>query len=126
MEPNRKHEVLELVRRAPVAKRHSLTALGLPRSTYYRWQRRWRTAGDGGLVDQRPAPGRVWNKPRPQEEAAIHTEALRQPDRSPRELACWLIDHAGCAVSKSTVYRVLKRHGPIREVKVVGFPAGPE
>jgi hypothetical protein len=41
-------------------------------------------------------------------------------------LACWLIDHAGCAVSESTVYRVLKRHGLIREVKVVGFPAGPE
>ena len=68
----------------------------------------------------------VWNRIRPAEEAAIQAEALRQPDRSPRELACWLIDRAGCAVSESTVYRVLKRHGLIREVKVVGFPAGPE
>ena len=50
----------------------------------------------------------------------------RQPDRSPRELACWLMDHGGFAVSESTVYRVLKRYGLIREVKVVGFPAGPE
>jgi len=68
----------------------------------------------------------VWNRLSPHEEAAIRAEALRQPDRSPRELACWLTDHAGFAVSESTVYRVLKRHGLIREVKVVGFPAGPE
>jgi RNA-directed DNA polymerase len=126
MEPNRKQEVLELVRRAPVAKRRSLAALGLPRSSYYRWQRRWRAVGEVGLADRRPAPGTVWNKLRPQEEGAIHAEALRQPDRSPRELACWLTDHAGFTVSESTVYRVLKRHGLIREVKVVGFPAGLE
>ncbi len=43
-----------------------------------------------------------------------------------RELACWLTDRAGFAVSESTVYRVLKRHGPIRPVTVLGFPAGPE
>ncbi len=126
MHPDRKREVLELVRRAPVAKRQSLAALGLPRSTYYRWQRRWRAAGEAALADRRPAPGSVWNRLQPQEAAAIHAEALRQPDRSPRELACWLTDHAGFTVSESTVYRVLKRHGLIREVKVVGFPAGPE
>jgi transposase InsO family protein len=126
MHAERKREVLELVRRAPVAKQQSLAALGLPRSTYSRGQGRWRQAGDSGLVDRRPAPGTVWNRIRPAEEAAIRTEALRQPDRSPRELACWLIDHAGCAVSESTVCRVLTRHGLIREVKLVGFPAGPE
>ena len=68
----------------------------------------------------------MWNQLRPQEEAAIHAEAPRQPDRSLRELACWLTDHAGFAVSESMVYSVLKRHGLIREVTVVGFPAGPE
>ena len=76
--------------------------------------------------DQRLQPGTVWNRLRPGEEARIRAEALRQPDWSPRELACWLTDHAGFAVSESTVYRVLKRHGLIRPVAVLGFPAGPE
>ncbi|MGB8590790.1 MAG: hypothetical protein WA755_12960 [Candidatus Acidiferrales bacterium] len=51
---------------------------------------------------------------------------MREPDRSPREVACWLSDHAGFGVSESNVYRVLKGHGLIREVKVLGFPAGKE
>jgi len=52
--------------------------------------------------------------------------ALREPDRSSREVACWLSDYAGFAVSESSVYRVLKRHGLVRERKVLGFPAGKE
>ncbi len=126
MSPDRKRAVIELVRRAPVAKQQALAELGLPASTYFRWQRRWRQRGDAGLHDQRPQPGTAWNRLRPVEDARIRAEALRQPDRSPRELACWLTDHAGFAVSESTVYRVLKRHGLIRAVAVLGFPAGPE
>ena len=53
-------------------------------------------------------------------------EALRQPELSSRELACWVTDQAGFSVSESSVYRRLKRHGLIREVKVRGLPAGPE
>ncbi len=126
MGPERKREVIELVRRSPLPKRQTLAELGLPRSTYYRWQRRFRQQGEVGLVDRRPQPGTVWNRLTPQEEERILVEALRQPDRSPRELAYWLTDHAGFSVSESTVYRVLKRHGLIREVKPVGFPAGKE
>ncbi len=126
MGPERKREVIELVRRSPLLKRQTLAELGLPRSTYYRWQRRFRQQGEGGLVDRRPQPGTVWNRLTPQEEERILAEALRQPDRSARELAYWLTDHAGFSVSESTVYRVLKRHGLIRAVKPVGFPAGKE
>jgi hypothetical protein len=63
---------------------------------------------------------------KPEEENAILGAALREPDRSLREVACWLSDHAGSALSESSVYRVLKRHGLIREVQVLGFPAGKE
>jgi putative transposase len=41
-------------------------------------------------------------------------------------VACRWSDPAGLAVSESSVYRVLKRHGLIREVKVLGLPAGKE
>ena len=126
MEPGRKREVIELVRRSPVEKKQTLLELGLSASTYYRWQQRYREQGEAGLVDRRPQPGTVWNRMKPEEENAILGAALREPDRSPREVACWLSDHAGFAVSESSVYRVLKRHGLIREVKVLGFPAGKE
>jgi putative transposase len=122
----RKQEILMLVNRSPVTKGETLRELGIARSTFYRWQRRYRQQGEAGLVDRRPEPGSVWNRLRPAEQEAILREALRQPDRSPRELACHISDHHGFAVSESTVYRILKQHGLVREVKLQGFPAGKE
>ena len=52
MKPERKWEVIELVRRSPVAKKEMLAELGLAASTFYRCQRRYREQGDVGLVDQ--------------------------------------------------------------------------
>jgi glycerol dehydrogenase-like iron-containing ADH family enzyme len=72
------------------------------------------------LVDRRPQPGTVWNRLRPQEEETILREALRQPELSSRELACWVTDQGGFSVSESSIYRLLKRHGLIHEVEVVG------
>ena len=126
MKPERKREVIELVRRSPVAKKETLAGLSLPPSTYYRWQRRYRDEGEVGLVDRRPQPATIWNRLRPEEEQTILRAALQEPDHSPREIACWISDHAGFTVSESSVYRVLKRHGLVREVNGVGFPAGPE
>jgi putative transposase len=126
MSTGRKREVIELVRRSPLPKKATLAELGVARSTYYRWQRRMRQQGELGLVDRRPQPGAVWNRLQPEEQDAILREALRQPDLSPRELSFCLIDHFGISVSESSVYRVLKRHGLGREVKVEGFPAGKE
>ena len=126
MKPERKREVIELVRRSPVAKKETLAELGLAPSTYYRWQRRHRCEGEAGLVDRRLQPGTIWNRLRPEEETTILNVALREPDHSPREIACWISDNAGFGISESSVYRVLKRHGLVREVKLEGFPAGKE
>ena len=126
MSTAKKREVIELVRRSPQAQSHTLAELGMACSTYYRWQRRFRTEGEAGLVDKKPEPESVWNRLRPEERDSIVREALRQPDRSPRELACWLTDHAGFTVSESTVYRVMKRHGLIPEIRPETFPAGKE
>jgi putative transposase len=126
MGAERKWEVIDLVRRSPLSKARTLEELGIPRSTYYRWQRRYRQQGEAGLVDRRPQPGTVWNRLTPQEEETVLREALRQPELSSRELACWVTDQAGFSVSESSVYRLLKRHGLIREVQVLGFPAGKE
>ncbi len=126
MKPEKKRAVIELVRRSPVPKKETLMELGLSASTYYRWQRRYREAGEAGLVDRRPQPGTIWNRLRPEERKEILTVARAEPDRSSREIACWLSDHAGFSVSESSVYRVLKLHRLVPDRPVVGFPAGPE
>jgi putative transposase len=97
---SKKLEIITLVNRSPVSKGETLLELGMPRSTFYRWQRRYRQQGEAGLVDRRPEPGSVWNRLRPTEQESI--------------------------VAESTVYRILKRHGLVRAVKLQGFPAGKE
>ena len=109
-----------------MTKKETLLELGLSASTFYRWQRRYRSEGEAGLVDRRPQPATIWNRLRPEEERIILQAALREPDHSPREIACWISDNAGFAISESSVYRVLKRHGLVREVQLEGFPASRE
>lgn len=77
MKPESKREVIDLVRRSPVTKKESRRELGLPASTYYRWQRRHRLEGDAGLVDRRPQPGTIWNRLRPEEVETILVVASR-------------------------------------------------
>jgi RNA-directed DNA polymerase len=126
MSAEKKRELIELVRRSPQPKRTTIAELGLARSTFYRWQRRYRDQGEAGLADRKPDPRAVWNRLRPQEKTAILETALQQPDLSPRELACRLTDHAGFTVSEATVYRVLKQYGLNRTIALVGFPASKE
>jgi transposase len=73
---DKKRELIELVRRAPQAKRRTIAELGLARSTFCRWQRRYRDQGEAGLVDRKPGPSAVWNRLRPQEETVIVETAL--------------------------------------------------
>ena len=126
MKLERKREVIELVRRSPGTKKETLRELGLSASTFYRWQQRYRSKGEAGLVDRRPQAGTIWNRLRPEEEQTILRAALREPDHSPREIACWISDEAGFSISESSVYRVLKRHGLAREVKWESVAAGQE
>lgn len=94
-----KREIIEMVRRSPLAKKWTLADLGITRSTFYRWQRRQRLCGDAGLVDRKPDPAAVWNRLQPEERDAILREAMRQPELSPRKLAFHLIDRVGVSVS---------------------------
>ena len=52
--------------------------------------------------------------------------ALLYPEWSPREVSCNITDHCGFTISKSSVYRILKVEGLIREVQQKTFPAGAE
>lgn len=46
----------------------------------------------------RSEPGTIWNRLRPEEEQTILIVALREPDYSPREIACSISDNAGFAI----------------------------
>ncbi len=66
------------------------------------------------MVD-RPVGSRIpWNRLRPDEGSTILAAAREAPELSSRQLAVWLTDHEGFAVSPSTVYRILKREGLVK------------
>jgi putative transposase len=93
-------------------KQQTLVELGVPRSTYYRWRRAqpghglWLYSGD----ERRP-----WNQLTPEEDAKILAAARESPELSSRQLAAWITDNANFAVSESTVYRILRREGLVKQ-----------
>lgn len=89
-------------------KRQALMALGIPRSSYYRWRR------CEGLEPHSGDRGRPWNRITPEEESKILTVAREYTELSSRQLSAWSTDNAGFAVSESTVYRILRREGLVK------------
>jgi len=87
-------------------KRRKLGELGIPKSTYYRW--RQHQARGLGLHKQ------TWNRLTPEDEAVILTVAGEVPEWRSRQLAVWLTDRKGLAVSESTVYRLLRQEGLVK------------
>ncbi|MFC1979486.1 hypothetical protein ACFLVS_01220 [Chloroflexota bacterium] len=54
----------------------------------------------------------------PEEEGRIQASAWEFPELSSRQLAAWITDNAGFAVSESTVYRILRREGLVKRPEV--------
>ena len=100
--------ILTQVENQPKGKRQALMALGIPKSSYYRWRR------CDGLESHSGDRGRPWNRITLEEENKILTVARESPDLSSRQLAAWITDNAGFAVSESTVYRILRREGLVK------------
>jgi transposase InsO family protein len=97
--------ILAQVEKQPGGKRQALTALGIPKSSYYRWRR-----GQIGSGNRR----KPWNRITPVEEVRILAVAREYPDLSSRQLSAWITDNEGFAVSESTVYRILRREGLVK------------
>ena len=90
----------------------TLSALGVSRTTYYRWQRT--AALRVGEWPCRPPPQPVQPyEALPEEKAAVKEYALKHPELRHRELAWRMVDEDVAYVSSSTVYRIL------REAKLV-------
>jgi transposase InsO family protein len=97
--------VLAQVETLARCKRQALMALGIPKSSYYRWRQGQPYSGNR----KRP-----WNRLTPGEENKVLAIARESPELSCRQLSAWITDNKGFAVSESTVYRILRREGLVK------------
>ena len=109
-----KAAIMAMVETLARRKRQALSELGIARSTYYRW----RQGQCHGLESHSGYRGRPWNRITPEEEGRILASAREFPELSSRQLAAWITDNAGFAVSESTVYRILRREGLVKRPEV--------
>jgi len=109
-----KAAIMAMVETLARRKRQALSELGIARSTYYRW----RQGQCDGLESHSGYRGRPWNRITPEEEGRILALAWEFPELSSRQLAAWITDNAGFAVSESTVYRILQREGLVKRLEV--------
>jgi transposase InsO family protein len=105
-----KMEVIKVVENSKLSAKRTLQELNINRSTFYNWYKRFLESGFDGLVDNYHPRKQTWNIIPPWERQNIVEVALEQPEKSPRELACYITDHYGYFVSESSVYRILKAH----------------
>ena len=106
-----KLEIIRLVERSPLPVRDTLTKLGIPRATFYRWYDRHRQGGPDALADRAPRAERVWNRISQAVRDSVIQLALDQPALSPRELAARFTDTKSYFISEASVYRLLKAQG---------------
>jgi hypothetical protein len=61
-ESKRKKAILEAVKRSSASVKATLQELGLPQSTYYKWQKRYKSKGLNGLQTGNPVSDDVWKR----------------------------------------------------------------
>lgn len=121
-----KLNILRMAECSGLPKADVLKKFDIPERTYYRWQRRFRLSGRLGLVDIKIRKSRPWNRLLDEEREIVMDMATLYPVLSSRELACKITDKCSFSVSESTVYRLLKNAGLIREHIARTFPASDE
>ena len=97
--------VLSQVENQSKGKRQVLRALGISKSSYYRWRQ-----GQPYSRNRR----RPWNRITPEEDDKVLALAREFPEFSSRQLSTWITDHEAFAISESTVYRILRREGLVK------------
>src|SRR6056297_2553166 len=103
-----KLEIIRTVEASHLPARQTLSMLGIPRTTYYRWYDRWSEGGLDVLEDTVPHPRDGWHRLPDETRAEIIEFALEHEDLTPRELAVKYTDERQYFVSESSVYRILK------------------
>lgn len=121
-----KMEIIRLVEDSELPVKHTLDELGVAKSTFYRWYRRYEQEGYEGLSNRPPTARRFWNKIPEDEKAGVVETALERPEMSPRELAWHITDTKGTFISESSVYRILKSYDLISSPAYIVMEAADE
>jgi putative transposase len=103
-----KREIIHMVEHSELSIRKTLKELGVPRSSFYRWYKRYQDDGPQGLELKKPHNKRFWNKIPDSVKDQVVELALEHPDESSRQLAWKFTDEEGYFLSESSVYRILK------------------
>lgn len=104
----------------------ALEKMDIPKSTYYRWRAKYRKHGLDGLKNKNSTPQRQWNRLSDDEKEVILKLAKENPELSSREISFKITDEESFTVSETTVYKILKSAGLIREFPIHSFPAAKE
>jgi putative transposase len=121
-----KLEIIRLVEQSHLSVRRTLSKIGIPPTTFYRWYDRFVEHGPKGLEDRPSSPSRVWNRIPEAVRDRIVALALEEPELSPRELAVKFTDAEKYFVSEASVYRLLKSHDLITSPAYVVIKAANE
>ena len=108
-----KMEIIRIVQDSELGVKRTLEELGISRSTFYEWYKRYLEEGYEGLKPKESQRRSFWNKIPDQEREKVVETALEKEDLSPRELAYHITDNQGWFISESSVYRILKVRGLI-------------
>ena len=88
-----KYEIIRMVEASDLSVSLTLKQIGVSKSSFYEWYKKYLDDGIDGLKDKNRRPDQIWNK---------------IPERSCREIAVKFIDEKRSFISESSVYRILK------------------
>lgn len=106
-------EIIRIVEGSELGVKRTLEELGISRSTFYEWYRRYLSEGFEGLKPKVPDRKSFWNKIPDKERQQVVETALEMTELSSRELAFYITDNQGWFISESSVLRILKERGLI-------------
>jgi putative transposase len=122
--PSEKLEMIRIVEDSDLSFRKILKELGIHRSTFYNWYRRYLEDGVEGLGPKNPKKRSFWNKIPVEVKEQVVQQALDQTELLPRELACRITDTKEYFISEPSVYRILKSHDLITSPAYILMQAG--
>jgi len=85
--------------------------VGISRTLFYAWKRRYVRYGDAGLHPRPSRPARWGRQSSPALEHAVLAYALQWPTHGPQQMADQLRRLGSARLSATGVYKILRRHG---------------